>query len=556
MNVTSESCGEVTVSFKKVKGASGYDIRYSSDENGTYKTIAITKNISYTHSFTSGSTGYYKVRAYRTVKGKKVYSAYSAVGFYTVKDNTFGSYTVTVRLPCSTDGSKTATCTDCGYVNTVAMSATGEHSYVYTVLSEATCTQNGSAAKVCSVCGKTKDETVLEATGHSYVSATTAPTCTEQGYTTYTCSVCGDSYVSDYTDVIAHNMSDEIVSAENGTHYTYCTNDGCDYCEYSDCEYVYSVVTASTETEDGTEYTHLYYTCSACGEAVETDTCRINMTNLTSDDLTALEGVAKLSTSGYKLTLTATKYIDNFELSGEAENITVSVDAYDDADIKLAGLSITNNDTANNDDCIRINNKCTDTDDTGEAIVPTVSVTANNGMENNLTVTASGGKGIQCETKLELKGHGTLNINTVSTSVNPRAKLDIKNITLNITSSGNRGIDTKLDITDESGNVTDTEYSNIAFGANATVIINSYEDGIRCKNMEFEAIDTSAGDTPSVLAIVSETGDAIQLEGKKGLTMYQGYVTLTGGKSTLNNKFGLDPVLYNEDIGLTSLVKN
>ncbi|MDD6727838.1 MAG: carbohydrate-binding domain-containing protein, partial [Eubacteriales bacterium] len=264
------------------------------------------------------------------------------------------------------------------------------------------------------------------------------------------------------------------------------------------------------------------------------------------------EGVAKLSTTGNKLTLTATKYVDNFELSGTANDLTISVDAFDDADIKLCGLTITNDGTkATIDDCIRINNKCGDKpvldvngnpsyDTAGnpitEKIVPTVSVSAKDGTENNLTVKQTGGKAIQCETKLELKGHGILNMDTVSTSIDARAKLYIRNLTLNI-KSGNRGIDTKVDTVDEYGQP-DEEYSNIEFGGNATVSINSTDDGIRCKNMEFTAIDTALGDTDSILTIVSGA-DAIQLEGKKGLTMCQGKVTLTGAKKNLNNKSAL-----------------
>ncbi len=66
---------------------------------------------------------------------------------------------------------------------------------------------------------------------HTYEAVVTPPTCQEKGYTTYTCkdAGCGATYVSDYTDVVAHTESDEwIVDKEPtvesaGSRHKECT---------------------------------------------------------------------------------------------------------------------------------------------------------------------------------------------------------------------------------------------------------------------------------------------------------------------------------------------
>lgn len=76
----SASYNSVKVSWTKVAGASRYVVYYSSSKDSGYKTLKTTTSTSYTHTgLTSGKTYYYKVRAYRTVSGKKVYGAYSSV---------------------------------------------------------------------------------------------------------------------------------------------------------------------------------------------------------------------------------------------------------------------------------------------------------------------------------------------------------------------------------------------------------------------------------------------------------------------------------------------
>lgn len=73
----------VRLSWKKVSGASGYVIYKSNKKAKSYKkaaTLKTGKKKSYTvKKLKTGKTYYFKMRAYRTVKGKKIYSAYSRV---------------------------------------------------------------------------------------------------------------------------------------------------------------------------------------------------------------------------------------------------------------------------------------------------------------------------------------------------------------------------------------------------------------------------------------------------------------------------------------------
>ena len=69
-----------TLSWTKVSGASGYKVYRATKKNGSYKRIfTTTKTKVVNKSLKKGKTYYYKVRAYKTVKGKKIYGAYSAV---------------------------------------------------------------------------------------------------------------------------------------------------------------------------------------------------------------------------------------------------------------------------------------------------------------------------------------------------------------------------------------------------------------------------------------------------------------------------------------------
>lgn len=76
----------VQVKISKVKGASGYEIYRSRSKSSGFKKITSTKKTSYTNKgLAAKKTYYYKARAYKTVKGKKLYGSWSKVQKIKVK---------------------------------------------------------------------------------------------------------------------------------------------------------------------------------------------------------------------------------------------------------------------------------------------------------------------------------------------------------------------------------------------------------------------------------------------------------------------------------------
>ena len=68
------------VSWKKTKGADGYEVYMATSKKGKYKKISQTKKLTLTKKkLKKGKTCYFKVRAYKTYKGKKTYGAYTKV---------------------------------------------------------------------------------------------------------------------------------------------------------------------------------------------------------------------------------------------------------------------------------------------------------------------------------------------------------------------------------------------------------------------------------------------------------------------------------------------
>lgn len=79
---------KVMVSWKKIGGAKGYEIVMSTKMTSGFKKVATITATSTKHtikSLKSGSTYYFKVRSYKIVEGKKIYSDYSKVKSIKVK---------------------------------------------------------------------------------------------------------------------------------------------------------------------------------------------------------------------------------------------------------------------------------------------------------------------------------------------------------------------------------------------------------------------------------------------------------------------------------------
>jgi len=152
--------------------------------------------------------------------------------------------TETVDATCTTAGSVTVTCDDCGEtVSTEEVAALG-HTEVIDAAVAADCVNSGlTEGKHCSVCNEViVAQEEVAALGHSYVAETTPADCQNDGKTVYTCSGCGDSY----EEVIPAGHSIEYVAAvipancqETGhDEYWYCA--GCD-AYFGDAEGSYQV---------------------------------------------------------------------------------------------------------------------------------------------------------------------------------------------------------------------------------------------------------------------------------------------------------------------------
>ena len=250
----------------------------------------------------------------------KIYPTYNPSVAKTYKftcgctSHTYGSAVITKQPTCTSEGTKTKTCTQCGATVTETI-AKLSHSYTTTVVAP-TCTVDGYTLHKCSVCGTSYKDNTTKATGHSYgnsvvtkqptctsegtktktctkcnatvtetipktshkyVDTVVAPTCTVDGYTLHKCSVCGTSYKDNTTKATGHSYGNSVV-----TKQPTCTSEGtktktCTKCNATVTEtipktshkYVDTVV-APTCTVDG----YTLHKCSVCGTSYKDNTTK------------------------------------------------------------------------------------------------------------------------------------------------------------------------------------------------------------------------------------------------------------------------------------------
>ena len=126
----------------------------------------------------------------------KIYPTYNPSVAKTYKltcgctSHTYGSAVITKQPTCTSEGTKTKTCTQCGATVTETI-AKLSHSYTTTVVAP-TCTADGYTLHKCSVCGTSYKDSTTKATGHSYGNSvvTKQPTCTSEGTKIKTCTKC------------------------------------------------------------------------------------------------------------------------------------------------------------------------------------------------------------------------------------------------------------------------------------------------------------------------------------------------------------------------------
>ena len=241
----------------------------------------------------------------------KIYPTYNPSVAKTYKftcgctSHTYGSAVITKQLTCTSEGTKTKTCTQCGATVTETIAKTS-HKYVATVVAP-TCTTNGYTLHKCSVCGTSYKDSTTKATGHSYgnsvvtkqptctaegtktktctkcnatvtetiaktshkyVDTVIAPTCTTDGYTLHKCSVCGTSYKDNTTKATGHSYGNSVVTKQptctsEGTAIKTCTKCNAIFTEtIAKTSHKYAdTVVAPTCTTNG----YTLHKCSVCG---------------------------------------------------------------------------------------------------------------------------------------------------------------------------------------------------------------------------------------------------------------------------------------------------
>ena len=250
----------------------------------------------------------------------KIYPTYNPSVAKTYKftcgctSHTYGSAVITKQPTCTSEGTKTKTCTKCNatvtetipktshkYADTVVAptcttdgytlhkcsvcgtsykdsttNATG-HSYGNSVVTkQPTCTSEGTAIKTCTKCNATVTETIPK-TSHKYADTVVAPTCTTDGYTLHKCSVCGTSYKDSTTNATGHSYGNSVV-----TKQPTCTSEGtkiktCTKCNVTVTEKLpakgHTAVTdkgypATCTTAGKTDGSH----CSVCNTVIKVQT--------------------------------------------------------------------------------------------------------------------------------------------------------------------------------------------------------------------------------------------------------------------------------------------
>ena len=250
----------------------------------------------------------------------KIYPTYNPSVAKTYKftcgctSHTYGSAVITKQPTCTSEGTKTKTCTQCGATVTETI-AKLSHSYTATVVAP-TCTTNGYTLHKCSVCGTSYKDNTTKATGHSYgnsvvtkqptctsegtaiktctkcnatvtetipktshkyADTVVAPTCTTNGYTLHKCSVCGTSYKGNTTKATGHSYGNSVV-----TKQPTCTSEGtaiktCTKCNATVTETIpktshkyADTVVAPTCTTNG----YTLHKCSVCGTSYKGNTTK------------------------------------------------------------------------------------------------------------------------------------------------------------------------------------------------------------------------------------------------------------------------------------------
>ena len=240
----------------------------------------------------------------------KIYPTYNPSVAKTYKftcgctSHTYGSAVVTKQPTCTSEGTKTKTCTQCGATVTETI-AKLSHSYTTTVVAP-TCTTDGYTLHKCSVCGTSYKDSTTKATGHSYGSAvvTKQPTCTSEGTKTKTCTQCGAT-VTETIAKLSHSYTTTVVAPT-------CTTDGYTLHKCSVCGTSYKDnTTKATGHSFGNSVVTKQPTCTSEGAAIKTCT----KCNATVTEKLPAKGHTAVTDKGYPATCTTAGKTDGSHCS-------------------------------------------------------------------------------------------------------------------------------------------------------------------------------------------------------------------------------------------------
>ena len=240
----------------------------------------------------------------------KIYPTYNPSVARTYKftcgctSHTYGSAVITKQPTCTSEGTKTKTCTQCGATVTETI-AKLSHSYTATVVAP-TCTTNGYTLHKCSVCGTSYKDSTTKATGHSYGNSvvTKQPTCTSEGTKTKTCTKC-NATVTETIAKTSHKYADTVVAPT-------CTTDGYTLHKCSVCGTSYKDnTTKATGHSYGNSVVTKQPTCTSEGTKIKTCTkCNVTVT----EKLPA-KGHTAVTDKGYPATCTTAGKTDGSHCS-------------------------------------------------------------------------------------------------------------------------------------------------------------------------------------------------------------------------------------------------
>ena len=240
----------------------------------------------------------------------KIYPTYNPSVAKTYKftcgctSHTYGSAVITKQPTCTSEGTKTKTCTQCGATVTETIAKTS-HKYVATVVAP-TCTTNGYTLHKCSVCGTSYKDNTTKATGHSYGNSvvTKQPTCTSVGTAIKTCTKC-NATVTETIPKTSHKYTDTVVAPT-------CTADGYTLHKCSVCGTSYKdSITKATGHSYGNTVVTKQPTCTSEGTAIKTCT----KCNATVTEKLPAKGHTAVTDKGYPATCTTAGKTDGSHCS-------------------------------------------------------------------------------------------------------------------------------------------------------------------------------------------------------------------------------------------------